>query len=126
MIFLPEEGNIPFISYFSNTLICLFRNQFPGQPITVAGSKKSIYRDPEQQKSIVKRKDYSPDSIQCWNIKGLKIGGAKISEEHANFIIAERGCTSKDIYDLIGLIKKKVYEKRQITLIEELIYLGEF
>jgi UDP-N-acetylmuramate dehydrogenase len=59
-------------------------------------------------------------------LKGYKIGGAKISESHANFIITEDGATSTDVYNLIKLIKQKVYDKKQIELKEEIVYLGEF
>lgn len=59
-------------------------------------------------------------------LKGFKIGGAKISNEHANFIIAENGTKSKEIYDLIKFVKKKVFEEKNLTLTEELVYLGEF
>jgi UDP-N-acetylmuramate dehydrogenase len=59
-------------------------------------------------------------------LKGYRVGGAKISNEHANFIIAEKGATSTDIYNLIKQIKEKVYEKKQINLNEEIIYFGEF
>lgn len=59
-------------------------------------------------------------------LKGYKIGGAWISPEHANFIIAGSGTTSKNIYDLINLVKERVFEKRQIKLTEELVYLGDF
>ena len=59
-------------------------------------------------------------------LKGYKLGGAKISENHANFIIAEEGATSLDIHNLINLIKDKVYDKKQIKLQEEIVYLGEF
>lgn len=59
-------------------------------------------------------------------LKGYKIGGAKVSLEHANFIIADNTCTSQNIYDLIKTIKERVYNKKQITLVEELMYLGDF
>lgn len=59
-------------------------------------------------------------------LKGKRVGGAKISEEHANFIVAGAGATSKDIYDLIKFVKKKVFEEKNLTLYEELVYLGEF
>ncbi|MBO5926942.1 MAG: UDP-N-acetylmuramate dehydrogenase [Clostridia bacterium] len=59
-------------------------------------------------------------------LKGYKIGKAKISNEHANFIIAEDGATSSDVYNLIKYVKQKVYEKKQIELFEEIIYVGEF
>ncbi len=59
-------------------------------------------------------------------LKGYKIGGARVSSEHANFIIADDNCTSQDVYNLIKYIKEKVYNKKQIELIEEIVYLGEF
>lgn len=44
-------------------------------------------------------------------LKGLQIGGAVVSEKHANFIIAEKGCTSRDVKRLIEAIKQRVKEK---------------
>lgn len=44
-------------------------------------------------------------------LKGLQIGGAVVSEKHANFIIAEQGCTSRDVKRLIEAIKQRVKEK---------------
>jgi UDP-N-acetylmuramate dehydrogenase len=44
-------------------------------------------------------------------MKGLRIGGAVISEKHANFIIAEKGCTSSDVMKLIDTIKQKIKEQ---------------
>ena len=49
-------------------------------------------------------------------LKGLKIGGAVISEKHANFIIAEQDCTSRDVMKLIDAIKQKVKEQFDIAL----------
>lgn len=40
-------------------------------------------------------------------LKGVKIGGAEISTKHAGFIVNNDNATSKDVKDLIGLIKKK-------------------
>ena len=59
-------------------------------------------------------------------LKGVQIGGAKVSSKHANFILANDDCTSKDVYDLINLIKKEVYKKYKIKLKEEVEFLGEF
>ncbi|MFH1883136.1 MAG: UDP-N-acetylmuramate dehydrogenase [Planctomycetota bacterium] len=44
-------------------------------------------------------------------LKGLQIGGALVSEKHANFIIAEKGCTSRDVKRLIEAIKQRVKEQ---------------
>ena len=69
---------------------------------------------------------YAGKIIDECGLKGLSLGGAKVSNEHANFIIAGNKCTSQDIYKLIQTVKEKVYEKRGIKLVEELVYLGEF
>ncbi|MBW7991501.1 MAG: UDP-N-acetylmuramate dehydrogenase [Planctomycetes bacterium] len=49
-------------------------------------------------------------------LKGLRIGGAVVSEKHANFIIAEKECTSNDVMKLIEAIKQKVKEQFDIEL----------
>lgn len=77
--------------------------------------------------SVFKNEGYFAGKvIDDAGFKGYKIGEAYVSQEHANFIIAGDGATSNDVYQLIKTIKEKVYEKRQIKLMEELVYLGEF
>jgi len=49
-------------------------------------------------------------------LKGLQIGGAIVSEKHANFIIAEKGCKSRDVIRLIDAIKQRVKEQFGIEL----------
>jgi len=49
-------------------------------------------------------------------LKGLQIGGAVISDKHANFIIAEKGCSSRDVTRLIEAIKQRVKEQFDIEL----------
>jgi UDP-N-acetylmuramate dehydrogenase len=49
-------------------------------------------------------------------LKGLQIGGAVVSEKHANFIIAETGCSSRDVTRLIEAIKQRVKEQFNIEL----------
>ena len=49
-------------------------------------------------------------------LKGLQIGGAVVSEKHANFINAEKGCTSSDVIQLIDTIKQKVKDQFNIDL----------
>jgi UDP-N-acetylmuramate dehydrogenase len=64
--------------------------------------------------------------IEKAGLKGKRIGDAKISEKHANFIINLGKAKAKDVLELIGLIKKKVKEKFQIELEEEIQHLGDF
>ncbi|NLK42353.1 MAG: UDP-N-acetylmuramate dehydrogenase [Planctomycetes bacterium] len=49
-------------------------------------------------------------------LKGTQIGGARVSEKHANFITTESGCTSADVKKLIDLIREKVREKFDVEL----------
>lgn len=59
---------------------------------------------------------------QC-GLKGHSIGGAKISDIHAGFIINTGNATAKDVIELIKYVQKKVYEKfkKQIELEIEII-----
>lgn len=54
--------------------------------------------------------------IDRTGLKGTKVGGAVVSEKHANFIIAEKGCKSSDVILLIDTIKQQVKEKFDVEL----------
>lgn len=58
--------------------------------------------------------------IELCDLKGEKIGDAKISDDHANFIINLKNATSTDVMSLINLIKESVKEKFLIDLEEEI------
>ncbi len=53
-------------------------------------------------------------------LKGHQIGGAVVSDKHANFIIARDGCTSRDVMRLIETIRQRVREQFDIDLELEL------
>jgi UDP-N-acetylmuramate dehydrogenase len=53
-------------------------------------------------------------------LKGLQIGAAAVSEKHANFIIAEKGCTSRDVTRLMEAIQQRVREQFEIELEPEI------
>ncbi len=59
-------------------------------------------------------------------IKGMRVGGAMVSNMHANFIINYENATSTDIYHLIKIIKKQFTEKYSMDLELEIKLLGEF
>ena len=52
-------------------------------------------------------------------LKGLRVGGAEVSEKHANFIVAHPGCRADDVLKLVRIIREKVFEKNQIHLESE-------
>lgn len=56
-------------------------------------------------------------------LKGVNIGGAQISTKHAGFIVNTGNAKSKEIINLINLIKNKIYEKYLIDLIVEIEYI---
>ena len=58
-------------------------------------------------------------------LKGKHIGGAEVSVKHSGFIINKGNATSKDVTDLIELIKKEVFEKFGVRLEEEIIIIGD-
>jgi len=49
-------------------------------------------------------------------LKGMQIGGAAVSDKHANFIIAGKDCKSRDVMRLIDVIKERVKEKFDVDL----------
>lgn len=61
--------------------------------------------------------------IEGAGLKGLRMGDAYVSLEHANFIINDKNATAKQIKGLIGLIKNAVYAQYKIKLEEEIRYL---
>lgn len=58
--------------------------------------------------------------------KGLTVGGARISEIHANFIVASPGARADDVYTLIRRIQRRVKEETGIELEPEVRLVGEF
>ena len=61
--------------------------------------------------------------IEGAGLKGLRVGGAVVSSEHANFIINDKNATSAQIKTLINLIKNAVFAQYKIRLEEEIRYL---
>lgn len=55
-------------------------------------------------------------------LKGLSVGKAQVSNKHAGFIVNLGNATSKDVLNLIEIIKQKIYEKYKIELFTEIEY----
>lgn len=71
-------------------------------------SAGSVFRNPEGM--------YAGKLIEDANLKGYSIGGAMISDMHANFIVNKDNATGEDIINLINLAKDKVKENNNIDL----------
>ncbi len=77
----------------------------------------SVFKNPQG--------DYSARLIEDCGLKGRRIGGAQVSEKHANFIINTGQATAQDIENLIRLVQEQVYNKHKITLETEVRIMGE-
>lgn len=62
--------------------------------------------------------------IESCGLKGERVGGAQVSELHANFIINTGGATAADVIELIDMVRKAVSERYGIGLETELRFLG--
>ena len=63
--------------------------------------------------------------IEEAGLKGLRIGGAEISDKHANFIVNRGGATAADVIALIDEVRKRVLSARGILLEPELKIIGD-
>jgi UDP-N-acetylmuramate dehydrogenase len=77
---------------------------------------RSIFRNPLP--------NYAGQLIEKAGLKGYKIGGAKVSDMHANFIVNDGGAKAQDVLDLIGYIKKTILEEDNIQLETEVEIIG--
>jgi UDP-N-acetylmuramate dehydrogenase len=62
--------------------------------------------------------------IEAARCKGLRVGGAVVSEKHANFFVADAGARAADVHDLIELVRGRVYESTGVQLETELHLVG--
>ncbi len=49
-------------------------------------------------------------------LKGKRVGGAHVSQKHANFILADTGARANDVLKLINVIRETVYKKNEVYL----------
>ena len=61
--------------------------------------------------------------IEACGLKGFRVGGAKISEVHANFIVNTGGATSLDVEQLIGIVQEEVFNTYGVRLKTEIRFL---
>lgn len=94
----------------------LLKRRNASQPTTqpCAGS---VFRNPEG--------DFSGRLVEALGLKGKKIGGASVSEKHANFIVNEGDATAADIEALIFWVQAEVEKQEGVLLIPEVHIVGE-
>ena len=86
------------------------------QPMMTLGNAGSIFKNPEG--------DSAGRLLDSCQVKGMRVGGVKVWENHANFIVNDNNGTSLDVLELMLQMYTKVYEKYNIKLEPEVRFLG--
>ena len=86
------------------------------QPLLSMPNCGSIFKNPEG--------DSAGRMIEAVGAKGLTFGGAKIWENHANFIVNYKSGNSLDVLELMNTMYTKVKERYNIELEPEIRFLG--
>ena len=94
----------------------LLAKRLATQPLNLPNAG-STFRNPEG--------DYAARLIEACGLKGHTIGGAQVSEKHANFIVNIGNATAKDIEQIIALMRNTVKQKFGIELQQEVRVIGE-
>jgi UDP-N-acetylmuramate dehydrogenase len=99
-----------------DTMKAMLERRKTTQPLGLP-SCGSVFRNPPG--------DYSARLIEAAGLKGFRIGGAEVSEKHANFIINRDEATATDIEELIEHVHQTVREVHGIELVHEVKIIGE-
>lgn len=95
----------------------LLATRLASQPLNMP-SAGSTFRNPEGT--------YAAKLIEESGLKGYIIGGAQVSEKHANFIVNVGNATALDIELLIKHIQEKVLAQHGVALHQEVRVIGEY
>ena len=95
----------------------LLQKRIDTQPLQLPNAG-SVFRNPPN--------DYAARLIEAAGLKGFTLGGARVSEKHANFIVNPDGkATASEIETLIGRVQAAVREKFGIELVREVRIVGD-
>ena len=98
------------------TLNTMLERRKSTQPLGLP-SCGSVFRNPPG--------DHAARLIESANLKGFSIGGAEVSEKHANFIINRGDATATDIEELIEHVRQSVIDESGVELVHEVRIVGE-
>ena len=114
---------------------CFCLEKDPEGPETVGARMEEIYRRRREKQPLewpsagrpFKRPEgaYAAALIDQCGLKGLRVGGAQVSEKHAGFVINAGGATCADVLALIGEVQRIVKEKTGFILEPEVRVTGE-
>ncbi|MFN8104957.1 MAG: UDP-N-acetylmuramate--L-alanine ligase [Acidimicrobiia bacterium] len=70
--------------------------------------------------------DHAARLIDSAGLKGMRVGGAYVSDKHANFIMAESWASAADVVELVDAVRARVRARHGVDLHPELRTVGEF
>jgi UDP-N-acetylenolpyruvoylglucosamine reductase len=94
----------------------LLNKRITSQPLNLPNAG-SVFRNPPN--------DHAARLIEMSGLKGRKVGGAQVSEKHANFIVNLGSATAADIESLISEVRTVVQQKTGIALHPEVRIVGD-
>jgi len=92
-------------------------------------TQKGHYRAPCAGSIFKNNRSFGKPSgaiIDQVGLKGLQVGGARVSDWHANIIINTGLASASDVRNLIQLVKERVYDSTGFLLEEEVLYVGDW
>ncbi len=108
-----EQGNV---EAARQEIKALMEKRSASQPLQLPNAG-SVFRNPPGA--------HAAKLIEGCGLKGRRIGGAEVSEKHANFIVNVGGATAADIEDLIEEVRATVLQQTGIELHPEVRIVGE-
>ncbi|CEQ24701.1 UDP-N-acetylenolpyruvoylglucosamine reductase [[Clostridium] sordellii] len=108
-----KEGNFDEIKGYMKELT---KSRVTKQPLNLP-SAGSTFKRPEGH--------FAAKLIEDSGLKGLTLGGARVSEKHSGFVVNIGDAKAKDIIELINVVKSTVYSKFGVMLEEEVKILGD-
>ncbi len=93
----------------------LMQRRLDKQPLDFPSAGSTFKRPPD---------NFAGALIEKNNLKGVKIGGAMVSQKHAGFVINKGNAKAQDVLDLIEHIKETVYKNDGVMLEPEIIFKG--
>ena len=121
----------------NNSIILSVTMQFPdGDPEKISKNMKEFtnHRKNTQPSALYNAgsvfkngEDYfAAELIENAGLKGYRIDGVRVSEKHSNFFIADKDAKSSALYKLVNFVKESILQKYDVSLQEEIIFVGDF